>query len=276
MLSRIVAGVVFFLSSVTASLSDYKSASQDSTDSAKTKRNEIAIGLIATGDFHGVYGGEYTPRLHAAIEAFQTREGFARTGVLLPDQQARLKTRADDFLNRLGLQSFEVGSGAASVMVPRALFDTETRTGGGYAFERNDGSLSLRFETVSDQTFEKLYERLTDVRGGRLVGYQVMQPVHPVSSGTFRGRYFYTWFSRATLGRSVYVILGRGTQGPIAIGCDFARKRFSVRRSTSAATPAPTPSPSPGPTMANPIHQIPQERGFHFRSRPHFNQSSCG
>jgi hypothetical protein len=30
----------------------------------------------------------------------------------------------------------------------RVLFDTETRTGGGYAFERNDSSLSLIFETV--------------------------------------------------------------------------------------------------------------------------------
>ena len=195
MLSRIVAGVVFFLSSVTASLSDYKSASQDFYRLSEDQKSQIAIGLIATGDFNGVYGGEYTPRLHAAIEAFQTREGFAPTGVLLPDQQARLKTRADDFLNPLGLQSFEVGSGAASLMVPRALFDTETRTGGGYAFERNDGSLSLIFETVSDQTFEKLYERFTDVRGGRLVGYQVLQPAHFVSSGTFRGRYFYTWFS---------------------------------------------------------------------------------
>jgi S1-C subfamily serine protease len=77
------------------------------------------------------------------------------------------------------------------------VFDTETRTSSGYAFERNDRSLSLLFEAISDQTFEKLYQRFTESRGTRFVSYRVLQPSYFVSAGRFRGRPYYTWFSRA-------------------------------------------------------------------------------
>jgi hypothetical protein len=64
---------------VSASLADYTSASQQFYGLGEEQKIDIALWLIATGDFNGVYRGEYTRRLHAAIEAFQTREGFAPT-----------------------------------------------------------------------------------------------------------------------------------------------------------------------------------------------------
>jgi hypothetical protein len=192
----IVSASVLALVWVSAALADYTSASQQFYKLTDEQRVLAPLWLIATGDFNGVYRGEYTPRLHAAVESFQTREGFAPTGVLLPDQQARLKTRAETFLAPLGLQRFELSSGGASLYVPRALFDTETRTSSGYAFERNDSSLSLLFEAISDQTFEKLYQRFTESRGTRFVSYRVLQPSYFVSAGRFKGRQYYTWFSR--------------------------------------------------------------------------------
>lgn len=184
------------LTPVPTALADYSSASQNFYKLGEEDRVLTALWLIATGDFNGVFRGEYTRRLHAAVESFQTREGFAPTGVLLPDQQERLKKRAETFLAPLGLQRFELSSGGPSLYVPRALFDTETRTSSGYAFERNDSSLSLLFEAISDQTFEKLYQRFTESRGTRFVSYRVLQPSYFISAGRFRGRNFYTWFSR--------------------------------------------------------------------------------
>jgi peptidoglycan hydrolase-like protein with peptidoglycan-binding domain len=195
MLRSIVVAIALAFAWVSAALSDYTSASQQFYKLSEEERINTALWLIATGDFNGVFRGEYTPRFHAAVEAFQTREGLAPTGVLLPDQQARLKTRAEAFLVPLGLQRFELSSGGASLYVPRALFDSETRTKSGYAFERNDSSLSLLFEAISDQTFERLYQRFTESRGSRSVSYRVLQPSYFVSAGSFKGRYFYTWFS---------------------------------------------------------------------------------
>ena len=176
------------LSGWSTALADYDAASQHFYKLSDEQKVLTALWLIATGDFSGVYRGEYTRRLHTAVESFQTREGYAPTGALIPDQQARLKTRAETFLAPLGLKRFELGSGGASLYVPRALFDTETRTSSGYAFERNDSSLSLLFEAVSDQTFEKLYQRFTESRGTRFVSYRVLQPSYFVSAGRFRGR----------------------------------------------------------------------------------------
>jgi len=192
----LVSASLLVLVSVSAALADYTSASQDFYKHSEDQRVLTALWLIATGDFNGIYKGEYTPRLHAAIESFQTREGFAPTGVLLPDQEVRLKNRAETFLAPLGLQRFELSSGGPSLYVPRALFDSENRTNSGYAFERNDRSLSLLFEGISDQTFEKLYQRFTESRGSRYVSYRVLQPSYFVSAGSFKGRQFYTWFSR--------------------------------------------------------------------------------
>jgi hypothetical protein len=83
---------------VSAALADYTSASQDFYKHNEDQRVLTALWLIATGDFNGIYKGKYTPRLHAAIESFQSREGFTPTGVLLPEQEARLKSRAETFL----------------------------------------------------------------------------------------------------------------------------------------------------------------------------------
>ena len=196
MLRSAFVALIFVLSGWSSAWADYTAASQQFYKLAEEQRVLAALWLIGTGDFNGVYRGEYTKRLHAAVESFQTREGFSPTGVLLPDQQARLKTKAEMFLAPLGLQRFELSSGGPSLYVPRALFDTETRTSSGYAFERNDKSLSLIFEAIPDQTFEKLYQRFSESRGNRLVTYRVLQPSYFVSAGRFRGRYYYTWFNR--------------------------------------------------------------------------------
>ena len=247
MLRNIVVAIVLFFAWVSAALADYTSASQQFYRLGDEQKIDTALWLIATGDFNGVYRGEYTRRLHAAIEAFQTREGFAPTGVLPPDQFARLKTRAEAFLAPLGLKRFELSGGGASLYVPRALFDSETRTKTGYAFERNDSSLSLLFEAISDQTFEKLYQRFAESKGSRSVSYRVLQPSYFVSTGQFKGRYYYTWFSRTEAWPTGFSLSWSESRNELSNRLTtLLANAFEPQRTVSAAPPQSEQSPATG------------------------------
>jgi serine protease Do len=184
---------------------EFSAASQAFYKLGDEDKVQIVLGLIATGDFNGVYNGEYTQRLHTAIETFQKREGFPPTGILLLIQGQLLNSRAASFLEPLGLRPYQIASGA-QLYVPRLLFDTERRTKGGYSFERNDSSLSLTIETITDRSFEELFNRFTTNSDSRTVGYKVLRPQYFVSSGLFKGKSFYTWFDRTPLGPTGFTL----------------------------------------------------------------------
>ena len=180
-----------------SALADFETAGKQYAAMTEEQKATLTLSLIATGDFNGLYSPRYSKALHGAIESFQTREGFPPTGILTPEQQESLRKRAESFLRPLGLKQYAVGPSGASLLVPRALFDSELSYGPGYSFEREDGTLSLVFEHYSgEQTpFKELYKRFTTSSGGRKVTYSTLQPQYFVSSGTYRGRFYYSWVS---------------------------------------------------------------------------------
>lgn len=188
-----------------AARADFSSAQQAFYRLTTDEKVQVVLGLIATGDFNGIYMGEYTQRLHAAIEVFQARHRFTPSGVLHPYQTQKLNERLANFLKPLGLRAYVLDNGA-KLLIPRALFDTEDRTNGGLAFERNDSTLSLTFETVAGRTFEDLFNRFTSVSSNRTVGYKALRPQYFVSSGVYKGKSFYTWFNRGTDGPTGFTL----------------------------------------------------------------------
>src|SRR5437764_7529275 len=95
MLTRIIVSLVFLISCSMSALADYSAAKDDFDRLPDQAKSQIAISLIATGDFDGVFTNQYTDRLNTAIETFQSREGFPPTGVLDATQIAKLEERAN-------------------------------------------------------------------------------------------------------------------------------------------------------------------------------------
>jgi hypothetical protein len=71
-------GLWLFSSNV---LADYVAAQSAFAKLSDETKAHIAVSLIATGDFNGLYSGRYTERLHSAVEAFQSREGYAPANI---------------------------------------------------------------------------------------------------------------------------------------------------------------------------------------------------
>src|SRR5438067_3368028 len=140
MLTRIIVSLVFLISCSMSALADYSAAKDDFDRLPDQAKSQIAISLIATGDFDGVFTNQYTDRLNTAIETFQSREGFPPTGVLDATQIAKLEERANEFLKSLGFMDYKFGSSKAHLLVPRALFDTAKPSERGFSFERNDST----------------------------------------------------------------------------------------------------------------------------------------
>ena len=199
-------------------LADFVAAQKEFLQRSVDERAEIVSAIIASGDFNAIYDGQYSPRIQAAIEAFQTREGFPPTGLLAPNQLVLLKQRGNSFVEPLGFQRFTLPKSHMTVMVPRLLFDTEQQSGRGYAFERSDGSLSLAFEEYQspDPPFDVLYKHLLAPKQARKITYKTLQPEYFVLSGEFRRRNFYTWVNRTPSGSTGFSLSWKGNRNAVA------------------------------------------------------------
>src|SRR5262245_6731470 len=107
---------------------DFAAAQKEFAQRPADERAEIVSALIASGDFNGIYDGQFSSRIQAAIEGFQTREGFPPTGLLPPNQLSILKQKGNAFVEPLGFQRFSLPNSHLSVMVPRLLFDNEQQS----------------------------------------------------------------------------------------------------------------------------------------------------
>jgi len=207
----------------------------------------IGLGLISTGDFAGLLEFGFTQRFYRAIQAYQSREGFAATGILLPDQSRRLKGKWEQFKHEMGFESIEHPDSGSVVFVPKRLFDTAQRTPRGFAFERGDESMSLSFVAypTSQKTFAQLYETLALPTAQRNVTYKALKSSYFVSTGTFRGKKYYTWMNLVHGGTSGFTISwGNGKE-------DLGSKVAMVLANTflaepTGATSAALPALPPG------------------------------
>jgi len=67
------------------------------------ERAAIESELIWTGDYNGVVGAEFGDRAVAAVKEFQKRNGGKETGILNPDERAKLAQAAKARQQQAGL-----------------------------------------------------------------------------------------------------------------------------------------------------------------------------
>jgi serine protease Do len=218
----------------------------------------IGISLIATGDFDGLLDFGFTKRFYKALTAFQAREGFVPDGELSASELARLKQRAAAFYTSLGLRYYTHPSVPSKVLVPRSMFDTERPTPRGFAFERNDASLSMSFVAypASEKTFTQLYDSLTQPTPRRKVIYKKLRSNYFVANGVYRGRYYYTWMSDVGSGTTGFTITWSPAVGALGsrLAILLANSFVSDGIYREAALP---PSPLPPSTRSVPVPEEP-------------------
>jgi S1-C subfamily serine protease len=187
---------------------EYISAKSSFESLPQADQAEIVIGLIATGDFAGLVDYGFTRRLYRAVTKFETREGFDGDGVLEANERRRLNSYTDRFLAELGIEIVQHPASGAKLPVPKAKFNVSTTVEKGFAYERNDETLSLNLVAypASERSFESLFDRFSTSTSTRQVDYKVLRGNFFVTSGTFKGRSFYTWMSRVASGTTGFTL----------------------------------------------------------------------
>lgn len=205
----------------------------------------LGLGLIATGDFEGLLDYGFTRRFYRAITSFQSREGFPVTGVLLPAEFVRLKARWSQFGLEMGFEAVKHPDSGAKLMVPKRVLDIASKTPRGFAFERADENISLSFVAYSDsqKTFAQLYETLALPTAQRQVSYKIIKGAFFVSTGTYRGKKFYTWMNAVPGGSTGFTISwtahSEETGHRLAL---LLANTFLAAPSDTASSPAPSPT----------------------------------
>lgn len=208
-LQSIVLAVIQLLAGLcTNALADFTTAQAEFSRLSDKEKIWLQINLAATGDYNALYTDVFSSRLYRAITAFQNREGRAPNGV--PDSGTRvlLSARGDAFFFQSGFKERVHPIAGSSLMVPMKFFDVEKKIPKGFAFERNDGALSLSFVYYPsyDKTYETLFRQLTELSFDRAVIYKVFKPQYFVSSGKFKGRNYYTWMSAISGGSTGFTL----------------------------------------------------------------------
>lgn len=179
-------------------IADYREARVSYEARPAKQRLEIALALIATGDFEAIAPRGFSQYLYRAIVNFQKREGFRPDGVLGRGELQQLQRSAEGFYEQLGNRFYTHPVTEARLLVPRKLFDAEKPTDEGVLFTRKDGMLSLIFLSFrdSDRSFDTLWRTLSSGDADKRVIYKRRFNSHFVVTGTFNQRKFYSWMAR--------------------------------------------------------------------------------
>lgn len=235
---------------------DYPQAKRYYEGLSSSDQAEIVIGLIGTGDFVGLIDYGFTKRLYRSILAFEQRSGSLADGMIMPSERTLLSREAERFFAETGADWVRLPVSGSDLLVPLRLFDSQTTTDHGLAYERADENLSLSFFAypIGEKTFEALYAKMGAPTDRRQISYNAVKPNYFVVSGTYRGRNFYTWVSRIQGGSSGFTLAWRGSWDAMGskLSILLANSFMPYGRKTNATAENQPVPPTPTPTPAAP------------------------
>ncbi|WP_161957402.1 S1 family peptidase [Aestuariivirga litoralis] len=256
-------------------LADYPQARSYFESLSSSEQAEIVLGLIGTGDFVGLIDYGFTKRLYRSILAFEQRSGALVDGMITPSERNLLSREADRFYTETGADWVRLPETGSDLLVPLRLFDTQTTTDHGLAYERSDKNLSLSFFAYprGEKTFEALYEKMSEPTERRQISYNTLKTNYFVVSGAYRGRNFYTWVSRIQGGSSGFTLAWSGSWDTMGgkLSILLANSFMPLGRKTDATTENQPRTPAPTPTSPEPPPRSEEARsgtGTGFRVSP--------
>ena len=167
-------------------------------------RLDVQSLLTVNGYWSAVANDAFGPKLMASIEAFQSDNGVAPTGILTPAQRQLLREKASPLLRKWGLSPVRHPTVSATLWVPMGLDLSTKRDGGDLEFEAGSDALTVRFMSFSAGDLGlafRVLKRLMLKSQNTRIEYEVLKDDFFVISSGGIGVSGYTRFQR--LGSSI-------------------------------------------------------------------------
>jgi peptidoglycan hydrolase-like protein with peptidoglycan-binding domain len=206
----------------------------------------IQTDLIWTGDYNGIVGTEFGDNSITAVKSFQRRNGEKETGILNPDERAKLAESARTKRERAGWRVVEDRVTGARLGIPLKLAPQSSPSTRGTRWQSSHGEVQVETFRVAaaGTTLPSVIEQMKKDAPSRKVEYQVVKPDFFVMSGLQGGvKKFYV---RAQIKDSdvrgviiLYDVAMEGTLDPIVVAMSNAFAGFPPAPVADAAGSAP-------------------------------------
>jgi peptidoglycan hydrolase-like protein with peptidoglycan-binding domain len=149
------------------------------------ERMTIQADLIWTGDYNGIVDTEFGDNSVAAVKAFQKRNGGKETGILNPDERAKLSESAHKKREAAGWRMVDDRATGARLGVPGKLALQSAPAGSGTRWQSSRGEVQVETFRISapGTTLASVFDRMKKEPANRRPEYQVLKPDFFVVSG---------------------------------------------------------------------------------------------
>lgn len=148
------------------------------------ERMTIQADLIWTGDYNGIIDTDFGDNSVAAVKTFQKRNGGRETGLLNPDERAKLSESAHAKREHAGWRMVDDRATGARVGVPGKLVPQSAPSGSGTRWQSSRGEVQVEtFRIAAAGTLASVFERVKKEPANRRPEYQVLKGDFFVVSG---------------------------------------------------------------------------------------------
>lgn len=194
------------------------------------ERSSTQTDLILLGHYRYLVDGQFGRGTFDAIAAFQKSQGRATTGVLTDFERRSLRDKAQQVDSKLGIAFVSDATARVAMRIPSRLLAIRTETEAGTSYVSEDGEFSLEtmYVSLTDQSFEALFDVMTSPDPERTVTYRSFGAGRFVVSGQIGDYSFYTMFVSAG-GEAVGYSLawGRAYESEGAIASVYIASHFT-------------------------------------------------
>ena len=149
----------------------------------EAERKAIQADLIWTGDYNGLIESDFGDNAIAAVKAFQQRNGGKETGILNPDERARLAESARTKQQNAEWRLITDSATGARLGLP-GKFVPQTEPGGsGTRWHSSRGEVKIETFRATGTTLQAAYEQARKQPANREPDYQVLRPDFFVVAG---------------------------------------------------------------------------------------------
>jgi len=146
-------------------------------------RKAIQSDLIWTGDYNGLIEADFGDNSVAAVKAFQKRNGGKETGILNPDERAKLADSARTKRQNAGWHVVDDRVTGARLALPGKFVPQTAPGASGTHWQSARGEVQVETFHAAGTTLEAAFERAKKQPANREVDYHVLKPDFFVVSG---------------------------------------------------------------------------------------------
>src|SRR5690349_16711970 len=141
------------------------------------ERTTIQADLIWTGDYNGIIDNDFGDNSVAAVKAFQKRNGGRETGLLNPDERAKLSESARSKREQAGWRMVDDRVTGARLGVPGKLVPQSAPAGSGTRWQSSRGELQVETFRISAPglTLAAVLDRAKKEPANRRPEYQALK-----------------------------------------------------------------------------------------------------